>query len=79
KPTRTTAGVATLLDLFRVQPGIAHQRAIDEVSILVGCARDLSDTSEGLASPAAVTALHYLNAMAKALLNDLEISDNAAD
>lgn len=27
---RTTAGVATFLEMFRVQPGIPYERAIEE-------------------------------------------------
>ncbi|HEK1769217.1 TPA: DUF3077 domain-containing protein [Pseudomonas putida] len=74
---RTTAGVATFLEMFRVQPGVPYERAIEEISVLVGCTRDLSDQFTGEANPAAITALHYLSALAKALLNDLEVSRNA--
>ena len=28
--SRTTAGVATFLEMFRVQPGIPYERAIEE-------------------------------------------------
>ncbi|WP_444757121.1 DUF3077 domain-containing protein [Pseudomonas sp. A014] len=71
----TTAGVASFLDMFRVQPGLSPERVLEEVSVLVGCIRDLSDQEQ--AAPASITALHYLSALAKGLLNDLEIARNS--
>ncbi|HEK1687007.1 MULTISPECIES: DUF3077 domain-containing protein [Pseudomonas] len=72
----TTPGIATALGMFRVQPGIPVDQAFDEVSLLLGCVRDLSQGSDEDIAPAALTALRYLSAMAKALLNDLEVARN---
>ena len=72
----TTPGIATALGMFRVQPGIPMDQAFDEVSLLLGCVRDLSQGSDEDFAPAALTALRYLSAMAKALLNDLEVARN---
>lgn len=71
----TTAGIATFLDMFRVQPGVPLERVLEEVSVVLGCIGDLSDQED--ARPAAVTALHYLSALAKGLMNDLEIARNS--
>ncbi|ANC02418.1 DUF3077 domain-containing protein [Pseudomonas putida] len=71
----TTAGVATFLDMYRVQPGIPFERVLEEVSVILGCVRELSEQEQ--VDPVSITALHYLSAMAKALLNDLEVGRNS--
>ncbi|AXA25888.1 DUF3077 domain-containing protein [Pseudomonas putida] len=72
----TTPGIATALGIFRVQPGIPVGQAFDEVSLLLGCVRDLSEMGDESITPAAMVALRYLSAMAKALMNDLEVARN---
>lgn len=71
----TTVGVATFLDMYRVQPGIPFERVLEEVSVILGCVRELSEQEQ--VDPVSITALHYLSAMAKALLNDLEVGRNS--
>ncbi|MFV3318253.1 hypothetical protein [Pseudomonas sp. NY15374] len=42
----TTAGVATFLDMYRVQPGIPFERVLEEVSVILGCVRELSEQEQ---------------------------------
>ncbi|MDF0732814.1 DUF3077 domain-containing protein [Pseudomonas entomophila] len=64
------------MELFRVQPGVPFERAFEEVSVLLGCIRHLSEGLEEAPDPKVSGAVHYLSALAKALMNDLEIARN---
>ena len=71
--TCTTAGIETFLQLFRVQPGIPLERALDELSMLLGCIRHLTTEAEMDGDLLAGSAARVLSCMAKALINDLEV------
>lgn len=71
--TCTTAGSETFLELFRVEPGIPLHRTLDEISMLLGCIRHLTTEAEMEGDLQAGSAARVLSAMAKALINDLEI------
>lgn len=71
-----TAGVETFLELYRVQPDIPFSRAFDELSMLQGCILHLTTEAEMEGDLLAGSAARILSAMAKALVNDLEIGLN---
>ncbi|MHA5987377.1 DUF3077 domain-containing protein [Pseudomonas aeruginosa] len=72
----TTTGVATCMDLFRVQPGIPFDRALEEVSVLLGCISDLNFEGDEESAQAQGRAVQYLSALANALISDLEFVPN---
>ncbi|MCO7516781.1 DUF3077 domain-containing protein [Pseudomonas guariconensis] len=74
----TTAGVETFLELFRVQPGVPLDRALDELSMLLGCIRHLTTEAEMEGDLLAGSAARVLSSMAKALINDVELGMNRA-
>lgn len=67
-----TVGVATCMELFRVQPGIPFERALEEVSMLLGCISDLNFEGDEESAKAQGRAMQYLSALANALISDLE-------
>ncbi|CAK13845.1 DUF3077 domain-containing protein [Pseudomonas entomophila] len=71
-----TAGEETFLECFRVQPGVPFSRAFDEISVLQGCILHLTTEAEFEGDLLAGSAARMLSAMAKALINDLEIGLN---
>ncbi|MCO7630646.1 DUF3077 domain-containing protein [Pseudomonas guariconensis] len=71
-----TAGVQTCLDTYRIQPGIPFQTAFSELSILLGCIRHLACEAEMEGDLIAGSATRILSAMAKALIDDMEIGMN---
>lgn len=70
---RSTAGKETFLDLYAIQPGIPFDHAFNELSVLLGCIRHLSEEAEMEGNLIAGSAARILSAMAKALINDMEI------
>ncbi|MBF8742941.1 DUF3077 domain-containing protein [Pseudomonas guariconensis] len=72
-PSWKTAGVQTCLDLYRIQPGIPFQQAFDELSVLLGCIRHLACEAEMEGDRIAGSTTRILSAMAKALIDDMEI------
>ncbi|NIF28658.1 DUF3077 domain-containing protein [Pantoea sp. Tr-811] len=72
----STAGKETFLDLYAVQPGIPLDHAFDELSVLLGCIRHLSEEAEMEGNLVAGSAARILSAMAKALINDMELGLN---
>lgn len=75
----TTAGKVTFCKglgsqrLFRVEPGIASDYALEQASMLMGCVRELTFNGVMDNESNSVWAAHYLSSMAKALLDDVEI------
>lgn len=73
---RTTVGQETFLDLYAIQPGVSLDHAFDELSVLLGCIRHLSEEAEMEGNLVAGSAARILSAMAKALINDMEMGLN---
>ncbi|MCI0912072.1 MULTISPECIES: DUF3077 domain-containing protein [Pseudomonas] len=73
---RTTAGRETFLGLYAIQPGVPLDHAFDELSVLLGCIRHLSEEAEMEGNLVAGSAARILSAMAKALINDMEVGLN---
>lgn len=71
----TTAGVEQT-DLFTVRPGIPLAQAFDELSVLLGCIRHLTDEAEMEGDLQAGSAARILSSLAKALINDMESGIN---
>ncbi|MCE1118970.1 MULTISPECIES: DUF3077 domain-containing protein [Pseudomonas] len=69
----STAGVTTCLELYSIQPGIPFQHAFSELSVLLGCIRHLTCEAEMEGDLTAGGTARILSAMAKALIDDLEI------
>ncbi|MFJ4344637.1 DUF3077 domain-containing protein [Pseudomonas sp. NPDC089401] len=81
----TTAGVETFLeagnppaDLLRVQPGIPIDDAYEHVSVLLGYIKHLVREGDMEDDHKLLGASDYLLALAKALMNDIEIARNKA-
>ena len=79
----TTAGVETFLDvgnppvdLLRVQPGIPIEDAYEQVSILLGYIKHLVREGDMEDDHKLLGAADYLSALAKALMNDIEMAKN---
>ena len=75
-PNLTTAGITQCLDLYRIQPGIPFQHAFGELSVLLGCIRHLTCEAEMENDQIAASTARILSALAKALIDDLEIGMN---
>ncbi|MGG5287988.1 DUF3077 domain-containing protein [Pseudomonas shirazensis] len=71
----TTVGVAST-ELFTVRPGIPITQAFDELSVLLGCIRHLTDEAEMQGDLQAGSAARILSGLAKALVNDMETGVN---
>ncbi|WP_054903442.1 DUF3077 domain-containing protein [Pseudomonas sp. NBRC 111131] len=79
----TTIGVATFLDvgnppidILRVQPGIPIDDAYEQVSVLLSYIRHLVREGDMEDGHKLLGAADYLSALAKALMNDIEIAKN---
>ncbi|UVL04215.1 DUF3077 domain-containing protein [Pseudomonas sp. B21-047] len=79
----TTAGLETFLDvgdppvgLLRVQPGIAIDDAYEQVSVLLSYIKHLLREGDLEDDHKLLGAADYLTAMAKALMNDIELAKN---
>ena len=79
----TTAGLETFLDvgdppvgLLRVQPGIAIDDAYEQVSVLLSYIKHLLREGDMEDDHKLLGAADYLTAMAKALMNDIELANN---
>ncbi|MFJ2984067.1 MULTISPECIES: DUF3077 domain-containing protein [unclassified Pseudomonas] len=79
----TTAGVATFLDvgnpalhLLRVQPGIPVDAVYEQVSILLGYIKHLVREGDMEDDHKLLGAADYLSALAKALMDDIELAKN---
>jgi len=79
----TTAGVETFLEvgnpsvaLLRVQPGIPLDDAYEQVSILLGYIKHLVREGDMEDDHKLLGAADYLSALAKALMNDIEMAKN---
>ncbi len=77
----TTPGVATFGNcnlqnqrLFRLNPGICVEQALEHASVLMGCANTLTRLG-GLEEGSSTTAwaAHYLGDMAKAIIDDVTL------
>ncbi|MBF8748698.1 DUF3077 domain-containing protein [Pseudomonas putida] len=74
--TRSTAGQTTFSELYAVRPGIPLDHAFSELSALLGCIEHLTEEAEMESNLIAGSAARMLSAMAKALINDMEIGLN---
>ncbi|BBH48526.1 DUF3077 domain-containing protein [Pseudomonas sp. KU43P] len=81
--TLLTAGAETFLevgnppiDLLRVQPGIPLDDAYEQVSILLGYIKHLVREGDMEDDHKLLGAADYLSALAKALMNDIEMAKN---
>lgn len=79
----TTIGVETFLevgnppiDLLRVQPGIPIEDAYEQVSVLLGYIKHLVREGDMEDDHKLLGAADYLSALAKALMNDIEMARN---
>ncbi|MFK0312027.1 DUF3077 domain-containing protein [Pseudomonas sp. NPDC090233] len=79
----TTAGVETFLEvgnpgmnLLRVQPGIPVDAAYEQVSVLLGYIKHLVREGDMEDDHKLLGAADYLSALAKALMNDIEVAKN---
>ncbi len=79
----TTAGLETFLEvgdppvgLLRVQPGIAIDDAYEQVSVLLSYINHLLREGDMEDDHKLLGAADYLTAMAKALMNDIELAKN---
>ncbi|WP_060512256.1 DUF3077 domain-containing protein [Pseudomonas sp. NBRC 111124] len=79
--TLVTAGVETFLeagnptvDLLRVQPGIPIDHAYEHVSVLLGYIKHLVREGDMEDDHKLLGAADYLLALAKALMNDIELA-----
>ncbi|CAG8870088.1 hypothetical protein PS627_03844 [Pseudomonas fluorescens] len=70
--TSTTAGGEPFSELFQIRPDIAFDHAFQELSVLLGCIRHLTEEAEMENDRQAGTAARLLSAFAKALINDME-------
>jgi hypothetical protein len=68
-----TAGVTPCLELYRIQPGIPFEHAFSELSVLLGCIRHLTCEAEMESDLLAGSSARILSALAKALIDDMEI------
>ncbi|BCJ08207.1 MULTISPECIES: DUF3077 domain-containing protein [unclassified Pseudomonas] len=71
-----TAGRITCLDLFKVEPGVTFEDAFSELSVLLGCIRHLTCEAEMEGDLLAGSSARILSAMAKALIDDMEVGLN---
>ena len=78
-----TAGIETFLeagnptlDLLRVQPGVPVDDAYEHVSVLLGYCKHLVREGDMEDDHKMLGAADYLLALAKALMNDIEIAKN---
>lgn len=69
-----TAGEGTSAQLYQVRPGIPFDRALEELSDLLGCIRHLTYGGEMENDRQAVSAVRHLSALAKALIDDMEVN-----
>ncbi|BDM25275.1 DUF3077 domain-containing protein [Pseudomonas sp. LRP2-20] len=83
--TIVTAGVQTFLeagnptvDLLRVQPGIPIDHAYEHVSVLLGYIKHLVREGDAEDDHKLLGAADYLLALAKALMDDIELGKNKA-
>jgi len=72
--TCSTAGEEHFLELFCVQRGVPHDRVFEELSVLLGCIRDLTYRAEVEKDLPSLTSIRYLSSLAKALINDIELA-----
>ena len=80
-----TAGIETFLEvgnpplgLFRVQAGIPVDHAYEQVSVLLGYIKHLVREGDMEDDHKLLGAADYLSALAKALMNDIEMAKNKA-
>ena len=74
--SRTTVGAEKFLELYRIEPGVPLDLAFDELSVLIGCIKHLNEEAEMEGDKIAGSAARILSAMAKALINDMEMGLN---
>lgn len=72
--TCSTAGEERFLELFYVQRGVPYDRVFEELSVLLGCIRDLTYRAEVEKDLPSLTSVRYLSSLAKALINDIELA-----
>ena len=74
--SRTTVGAEKFLELYRIEPGVPLDLTFDELSVLIGCIKHLNEEAEMEGDKIAGSAARILSAMAKALINDMEMGLN---
>ena len=74
--SRTTAGQRKFLELYTIRPGIPLAHAFSDLSVLLGCIEHLTEEAEMESNLIAGSAARMLSAMAKALIDDMEIGLN---
>ncbi|WP_412481601.1 DUF3077 domain-containing protein [Pseudomonas asiatica] len=74
--SRTTVGAEKFFELYRIEPGVPLDLAFDELSVLIGCIKHLNEEAEMEGDKIAGSAARILSAMAKALINDMEMGLN---
>ncbi|MBF8746477.1 MULTISPECIES: DUF3077 domain-containing protein [Pseudomonas] len=77
--SRTTAGQTNFSELYAIRPGIPLDHAFSELSALLGCIEHLTEEAEMESNLIAGSAARILSAMAKALINDMEVGFNCVD
>jgi hypothetical protein len=68
----TATGGDTFTELFQIRPDISFDHAFQELSVLLGCIRHLTDEAEMEKDRHSGTAARILSAFAKALINAME-------
>ncbi|QCI14343.1 DUF3077 domain-containing protein [Pseudomonas putida] len=74
--SHTTAGQTKFSEMYAIRPGIPLDHAFSELSTLLGCIEHLTEEAEMESNLIAGSAARMLSAMAKALINDMEIGIN---
>jgi len=72
--TCSTVGEERFLELFCVRRGVPYDRVFEELSVLLGCIRDLTYRAEVEKDLPSLTSIRYLSSLAKALINDIELA-----
>ncbi|WMW05483.1 DUF3077 domain-containing protein [Pseudomonas entomophila] len=69
-----TPGKTRCMDMFSVQPDIPFADAFSELSVLLGCIRHLTCEAEMEGDLLPGSSARILSAMAKALIDDMELA-----
>lgn len=75
-----TAGVTTFIttenppmDLFRINPGVPCDYALEQVSTLLGCVHTLIEAGAVDNDSQMIWSAYYLSGLAKAIIEDVEV------
>ncbi|MDD2048929.1 DUF3077 domain-containing protein [Pseudomonas putida] len=75
-----TTGAVTFANhqLFRVNPGISSEHALNQASMLMACVNKLTLMGETEEDATLVWAAHFLGEMAKAIIDDVNLGGDCA-